>query len=166
MKPVRLVCLIVLGTAIPAIVVAQNGIPLSPRATPKQAAVAETGLLMEGLASPNYKGLEKMLRARPEDAEAWTFIRGQALLVAETGNLLMLRPPKNQGQDVWNKSSTEMREAATRLARAAAAQDLNTARARLVEVANACTKCHQAFGVGVVLAPFRAEDKPIPMPPP
>ena len=120
---------------------------------------AETKLLMEGIAHSNYKGLEKMLKAKPEDTEAWTFARGQALLVAETGNLLLLRPPKNQGQDAWNKNAAEMREAATRLARSAAERDLNTSRARLIEVANACNRCHQSFRVSVRLTPFQEADK-------
>ena len=33
----------------------------------------------------------------------------QALLLAETANLLMLRPPKNQGQPVWFERATDLR---------------------------------------------------------
>jgi hypothetical protein len=152
------------GLLVPTIGHSQVNIPLSPRALPKGEPVAETRLLMEGIVHANYKGLDKMLSGRPEDAEDWTFARGQALLIAESGNLLLLRPPKLQGQDAWNKSSVEMREAATRLARAASARDLNTARSRLVEVSNSCNKCHQAFGINVKLTPF-VEEKPVPMPP-
>src|SRR5687768_9503071 len=65
---------------------------------PRLEAVADTKLLMEGLNQSNLRGLEKLLKERPADVETWAFLRGQALLVAETGNLLMLRPPRNQGQ--------------------------------------------------------------------
>ena len=51
---------------------------------------------MEGLANPNLRGLGKILAEKPADAEAWGFARGQALLVAETGNLLLMRPPRSE----------------------------------------------------------------------
>ncbi len=69
---------------------------------PKLDAVADTKLLMEGITDPNIRGLGKHLRDKPKDAEAWGFIRGQALLIAETGNLLMLRPPRSSsGEESW-----------------------------------------------------------------
>jgi hypothetical protein len=58
--------------------------------TPKLEPVAETKLLMDGLADPNLRGLGKLLREKPKEAEAWNFARGQALLIGETGNLLMM----------------------------------------------------------------------------
>jgi cytochrome c556 len=146
----------VLGVFIPAFVWSQQDIPLSVRAQPKATPVADTKLLMEGIAQANFKGVEKMLKGKPEDVEAWTFARGQSLLMAETGNLLLMRPP-NQGREVWNKCAVELRESATRLGRAAAERDLNTSRARLTEVANACNKCHQSFRVAARLNPFHDE---------
>jgi len=152
-----LAVLIVAGLFVPAIGQVPSNIPLSSRATPKGEPVAETGLLMEGIAHANFKGIEKRLKKKPDDADAWTFTRGQALLIAETGNLLLLRPPKNQGAESWNKFAVELRESATRLARATAAQDLNTSRSRLIEVANACNKCHTVFQVKTRLTPFKEE---------
>ena len=52
---------------------------------------------MDGLNLPNYRGLDKLLKQKPADADTWTFIRGQSLLIAETGNLLLLRPPRSGG---------------------------------------------------------------------
>ena len=74
--------------------------------------VADTKLIMEGLASPNLRGLGKVLADKPADAEAWGFARGQALLIAETGNLLLLRPPKSAGgEELWMKHAAELRDA-------------------------------------------------------
>ena len=148
-----------LGLFIPAMAHSQQQVPLSPRAQPRPVAVAETSLIMEGIAHANFKGLERMLKEKPEDTEAWTFARGQALLIAETGNLLLMRPPKNQGQDAWNKNAVELREAATRLGRSVASRDLNECRARLIEVANSCNKCHTSFQVKTRLTPFQKEGK-------
>jgi cytochrome c556 len=125
---------------------------------PKLEAVAETRLVMEGLAQSNFRGLDRLLsKEKPADPEAWKFARGQALLLAETGNLLMLRPPRSQGQDLWMQRSTELREVATNLARATAARDWDRSRAGLREVADTCNRCHQSFRINVQVAPGMAE---------
>lgn len=123
-------------------------------AGPKLEAVAETRLLMEGLNQANFRGLERLLKEKPAEADAWKFARGQALLIAETGNLLMLRPPKNEGQDSWMQRSTDLRAAAVALAQHAAARDFERSRAGLVSVADACNRCHQSFHVDVRIKPF------------
>src|SRR5437899_9199529 len=96
--------------------------------TSKPEPVAETRLLMEGLNQANFRGLERLLKEQPADMEAWKFARGQALLIAETGNLLMLRPPRGTAQDVWMDRAAELRDAATTLARAAAKRDWERSR--------------------------------------
>jgi hypothetical protein len=124
------------------------------RPQPRLEAVAETKLLMEGLLQSNVRGLERNLKQQPADAETWAFSRGQALLIAETGNLLLLRPPKSEGQSAWMDSATELRERATRLARHAAARDLDRCRQALAELAGTCNRCHQSFGVAARVTPF------------
>jgi hypothetical protein len=130
-----------------------------PRGQPRLEPVAETKLLMEGLAQANFKGLDRLLQKKPADVQTWTFARGQALLIAETGNLLMLRPPRNEGEAAWLQRATELREAATALARSAAARDYDASQRGLVNVANACNRCHQTFRVPVEIAPFEERDK-------
>jgi hypothetical protein len=122
--------------------------------TPKPEPVAETKLLMEGLNQANYRGLERILRDRPTEQEAWTFARGQALLIAETGNLLLLRPPRNKGQERWMDRAAELREAATALARAAARRDHERSVNAFRDLAQACNRCHQEFRVALRLTPF------------
>jgi hypothetical protein len=133
--------------------------PTPARPTPKLEAVAETRLLMEGMAQPNFKALEKALQDRPADAEAWTFHRGQALLIAETGNLLMLRPPRNAGQEAWLARATDLRTAAAALAREAGGRDLERSRAALTGVAHACNRCHETFRVALRVGPDAGGDK-------
>jgi hypothetical protein len=128
------------------------------KAPPKLEPVAETKLLMEGIADPNTKALGKLFAARPKDAEAWAFARGQALLLAETGNLLLMRPPKTKGgEESWQAHAAELRESATALARSAAAKDYVQCRTALAGVANACNRCHQTFRVGLRVDPFAGE---------
>ena len=81
--------------------------PTTTRVVPRLVAVAETKLLMEGLLQPNFRGLEGLLKEKPATEEAWSFARGQALLMAETGNLLLLRPPHNLGRDTWQQRAMD-----------------------------------------------------------
>jgi hypothetical protein len=126
---------------------------------PKLKAIAETKLLMEGLAHANFRGLDRILQKKPEDAQAWTFARGQALLIAETANLLMLRPPKKDGQPAWFARATELRSIATNLGQTLSKRDYEGARTGLVALANSCNRCHQTFRVSVEITPFATEDK-------
>jgi hypothetical protein len=88
-------------------------------------------------------------------------VRGQALLIAESGNLLMLRPPKNQkGQDAWMQNATDLREASTDLARQAANRDLDKTRAALSTLTNTCNRCHQTFQVPVRIGQPDEDRKP------
>ncbi len=137
--------------------------PAQPGAkvTPKLEAIAETRLLMEGLAHTNFRGIERLLREKPAEAQAWTFIRGQSLLIAETANLLMLRPPRNQGQAAWFERAMELRKVASELGRIASTQNYAQSRATFVSLANTCNRCHQTFRVPVEIAPF-AEPKGAP----
>jgi cytochrome c556 len=128
------------------------------KAAVKLEPVAETKLLMEGLANPNLQALGKLFRDKPKDAEAWGFARGQALLIAETGNLLLLRPPRTStGEGAWMQEAAALREAGAALARAAAAKDYAKSRAALAGVANSCNRCHQTFRVPQRVDPFAGE---------
>ncbi len=126
-----------------------------PTAAPEP--IAETKLLMNGLAAVNLRGLGKHLREKPTEAEAWTFARGQALIIAETGNLLLIRPPRTNGQELWLGHAADLRDAADKLARATVAKDYPKARAGLAGVANVCNRCHQTFQVPNRVDPFAEE---------
>ena len=127
---------------------------------PKLMPIAETKLLMEGMAHANFRGLERILKQKPVEAQSWTFARGQALLIAETANLLMLRPPKNEGEPTWFARAMDLRSAAAQLAQTVAKRDYEASRQGLVNVANQCNRCHQSFRVKVQITAF--EEKPGP----
>jgi hypothetical protein len=137
----------------------QNPQPKAPaRVQPKLEPFAETKLLMEGLAQANFRGVEKLLNQQPTDNQAWVFARGQALLLAETGNLLMLRPPRNDGEPTWFQRSADYRNWAVYLAQCLAIKDYERSRAALTGLANTCNRCHQTFRVRVQIRAF--EDQP------
>ena len=139
----------------PLLLAAGQAPPRTEPVMPKLEPLAETKLLMNGIAKPNFDGLGKLLKQKPADGEAWGFARGQALLIGETANLLMLRPPKTrQAQDTWLARATELRDAAAKLSRSAAAKDYLAARTGTAAVANACNRCHEGFRVAVRVTPF------------
>jgi hypothetical protein len=75
-------------------------------------------------------------------------------LIAETGNLLMLRPPRTaEGQDAWFRAATDLRDAAGSLARSVGSQDYARSRAGLADVANSCNRCHQTFRITTRIVP-------------
>jgi hypothetical protein len=122
--------------------------------TPKFEALAETKLLMEGLAQSNFRAVEKHLQGKgPEDVDTWMFARGQALLIAETGNLLLLRPPRNEGRDTWMRRAMDMRQSAGILARRLGSRDRARSRTALLDLANKCNNCHQTFRVAARIGP-------------
>jgi hypothetical protein len=124
------------------------------RVEPKLVPVAETRLLMDGLAHANFRGLERILKQQPADEKAWTFGRGQALLIAETGNLLMLRPPHNQGEAIWFKRAMELRDAAAQLAGNISKRNYAASRTGLIQLAGQCNRCHKNFKVNAQIAAF------------
>jgi hypothetical protein len=109
---------------------------------------------MEGLAHSNFRGLERLLQERPSEVKGWTFARGQALLIAETANLLLMRPPKSSGQALWFERAVELRTGAQQLAKTLASQDYEKSRAGLVSLSNSCNRCHKAFRVPVDISAF------------
>jgi len=130
---------------------------------PKLEAVAETRLLMEGLAHANFRGLERKLTNQPTEAQEWTFARGQALLIAETANLLMLRPPRNKGEALWFDRSMQLRTQAIQLAVRLSKKDYEGSRAGLTQLAVTCNRCHQTFRVPIEIAPFQQQEEKVPM---
>lgn len=156
------------GTAVALVLLAVA--PAVPQvvlqSAPRLEPVAETKLLMEGLNLPNYQALQRNLKQQPADTETWVYVRGQALLIAECGNLLLVRPPRNAGQAVWLDRAADLRTAATRLARAAAGRDYDRSRSALLDVAAACNSCHQSFRVSARLSAFGVQPGPAAPAPP
>lgn len=124
-------------------------------------AVADTRLLMDGIADVNFKGLERILAQQPKSDEAWKFARGQSLLIAEMGNLLLLRPPHKGGRDVWTLRSVHLRDHAAYLASHLEKRDYNRSREALKLLAKTCNQCHTSFRVAKQFHPFQQPGKVI-----
>lgn len=108
---------------------------------------------MEYVFQPTFKRLKPVMKAKPADNGGWKSIKADGLILAEGGNLLLMRQPKEDASD-WAKHSVEVREFGGQLYRAAKAKDFTKARKHYESMVEACNACHQQFAGGKhILAP-------------
>lgn len=86
---------------------------------------------------------------KPANAEEWAAVRNAAFVMAETGNLLMMkgRAPDN---DAWMAMSKQMIEVSKRAIAAADARDPDAVFTVGGDVYEACTACHARYAVGTL----------------
>jgi len=102
---------------------------------------------MEYVFQPTFKRLKPVMAAAPADNAGWKTIKADALILAEGGNLLLIRQPKEDAAD-WLKHSVQVRDFGGELYRAAKAKDYNSARKHYASMVQNCNACHQQFAGG------------------
>lgn len=85
-------------------------------------------------------------RTPKTDAE-WTTLEGQALIVAESANLLML-PGRARDQKQWMADSKLMLEAGAAAVKAAKARSVEGIVALSDQLMESCTSCHKNYRPG------------------
>jgi hypothetical protein len=143
----------------PALLLAADAPPKGNKiiSEPRLEPVAKTFQLMRAINVPNFMALDRLLRHKAQIPEAWETIGGHARLIAENGNLLLLRPPRKKGRDAWLELAAKLRTKAKQLAADAEARDFGTSRADLKELANTCNRCHQRFDVSIRVHAFEVQ---------
>ena len=128
----RIIALLLL--AVPAVAQAP---PLKPVAT-----VAE---IMEAIILPNSDALLYIGRNPPKGDWDWRVLQMQALMLAESGNLLMMKDrARNQGQ--WMKDAQLLVDAGAAAAKATATKNIDAVLALNEQIVNSCVTCHTRFG--------------------
>lgn len=102
---------------------------------------------MEYVFQPTFKRLKPVMAAAPSDNQAWKAIKADSLILAEGGNLLLIRQPKDDASD-WVKHSVLVRDFGGQLYRAAKAKDYTLARKQYEAMVQNCNACHQQFAGG------------------
>jgi len=102
---------------------------------------------MEYVFQPTFKRLKPVMAAAPADNQAWKAIKADSLILAEGGNLLLIRQPKDDAAD-WIKHSVQVRDFGGQLYRAAKAKDYTLARKHYESMVKNCNACHQQFAGG------------------
>lgn len=104
--------------------------------------VASVTQLMQAMVIPASSALFNVPRDPPADKTEWTEVRHHAIVLAESGNLLLIGD-RAQDSEVWAATSRALAEAGEAALKAAQARDVDT----IAEVGNqiiaACESCHE-----------------------
>jgi hypothetical protein len=106
--------------------------------------VGSMSQLMINIIYPTSDAIFYVDRAAPKTEVEWIALQNQALMLAESGNLLMM-PGRARDQDKWIKESKMLVDAGTAAFKAARAKDLDGVRAVNDALYTACTQCHQDY---------------------
>jgi hypothetical protein len=125
---------------------AAHGPPFQPVADVKQ--------LMQAVIDPSADTLwdasgaivtaTETIERRPRNDEEWARVRNAAVVLAESGNLLMMLPRAKDG-DVWMKRSQELVDTGTEAWKAAEARDADRLFTVGGDVYDACSHCHEDY---------------------
>ncbi len=106
---------------------------------------------MEYVFQPTYKSL-KTAMAKSKDAETkddatWKSIKSGSLILAEGGNLLLLRGPQDE-RAKWIEHATAVRRIGGELYQAAKKKDADKSQQLYRTLLDNCNSCHQQFADG------------------
>jgi len=104
--------------------------------------VASVLQLMEAVVVPSSEALFDVGDNPPKDDKAWVTLRNNAVILAESGNLLMMRP-KDNGD--WMKYSRMLVDAGAFAVKAAEAKDLGKFDEVADQATRACEMCHDQY---------------------
>lgn len=102
---------------------------------------------MEYVNQPTYKKLREAMKKSPDGDAGWLAIKSGALILSESGNLIMLRGPDGDRTD-WNAHAIAVREAGANLYKAAHDKDFQQATTHYRSMLNECNSCHQQYAGG------------------
>jgi hypothetical protein len=116
--------------------------------------VADTRLLMETVVEPNadlvWDSVKTIITAsgmeeiRPQTDEQWTAVRNAAMVVSESGNLLMMAPRAQDG-DEWMRAATAMVDTGQAAVRAIEKRDADELFRVGGYIYDSCTSCHSKY---------------------
>jgi hypothetical protein len=104
--------------------------------------VASVLQLMEAMVVPSSEALFDVGDNPPKDDSAWVTLRDNAVILAESGNLLMMRPRDNGD---WMKYSKMLVDAGALAVKAAEAKDLGKFDEVADQATKACEMCHDQY---------------------
>ena len=127
-----------------SIVVLLTGSLAAQRAPATVRTLATSLELHELLISPASDAVFNAATDPPTDDKGWTAARNQALLLAESGNLLMVGTRVRDNNN-WMRMSRAMVDAAALAAAAAGKKDAKALEAATDSITVACMECHRPY---------------------
>jgi hypothetical protein len=123
--------------------------------------VVDTKLLMQAVVDPNADLIWDAVKTidsaagteeiRPRTEAEWAAVRNSAVMVAESGNLLMLVPRAKDGGE-WMKRAQEMIDTGEKAIRAAEARNADQLFTVGGDIYEACSNCHRQYMDAIVNA--------------
>lgn len=102
---------------------------------------------MEYAFEPFFHELKESMAEAPKDKQAWKPVKANSLILAENGNLLMLRGPQENNAE-WNTLAANLRDQGQLLYQAAKKRDYKVARRHYESFVANCNDCHNEFAEG------------------
>ena len=118
--------------------------PPPDQAIPKPTRVATMSELMVKIIYPTSDAVFYITTRTPKDDAEWNDLQAKTLMLAESGNLLLL-PIYARDQDRWMKDAKLMLDAGTAAFKAAKAKDLPALEALNDNLYESCVTCHQHY---------------------
>jgi hypothetical protein len=118
--------------------------PAFAQQPPTPTPVATTAEIMRGVVVPTSNAVFEAAGQAPQTDAAWAALRMQALILAESGNLLMVGKRARDGRE-WMQRSAALRDAAEAIVKAVDARNA----VRLAEMSDqtydTCEQCHVSY---------------------
>lgn len=109
--------------------------------------VASVSQIMLAVTYPYSDALLYIERDPPKNDRDWAVLQNQALMLAESGNLLMMEGrAKDQGD--WMKDARLLVEAGSAAVKATRAKDVPAVLALNDQIVASCTTCHSQYHPG------------------
>ena len=117
--------------------------------------VGSVSQLMIDIIYPTSDSIFYVDRDPPKNDHEWNLLRAQALMLAESGNLLLM-PGRARDQENWVKYSKTMIDLGKTAFRAAENKDLDAMRALNDPLNDVCVNCHYQYRPGYHRRPVPA----------
>lgn len=105
-------------------------------------AVATVSQLMQALIVPASNALFSVARQAPDSDAGWAEVRNSAVMLAESGNLLLIGS-RAEASDTWSATSRALIEAGATALKAAEARDPEGVGEAGNQIIDACERCHE-----------------------
>lgn len=117
-------------------------------ATPADLVAVEDNMheFMEYYFQLPFRRVEKLMRKAPEESRAWKEIKSDALILAESGNLLIGRH-EEEGEE-WDKYSVAVRDEGAKFYQASLKSEFDAAKESFKAMVDQCNACHDHFAEG------------------
>jgi hypothetical protein len=115
-----------------------------PNQTTPYQRVGSMSQLMVDIIYPTSDAVFYIERTPPKDQKEWNDFKGQALMLAEAGNLLMMEG-RARDQGDWMKDAKMLVDAGAAAYKAAQAKDLAAVVALNDQLYAACVTCHEQY---------------------